>query len=689
MNICFIDHTNAFLSDVIKLGRKYSATLGFMPDGGFIEHAGKKHIIIAHSGSNLVGYLMFRIVKQPSRITIVHLCINEEFRGENVSVTLLDALREEYTHICSGILVHCRSDYVHATKLWKKYGFVFQRQERSRSIEDNYLNIWWYDFNHLDLFSLADTTSLKVKVMLDANIIFKLRDEEELFSETYGISALFSDWLSDEVEYFYSPEIKNEILRDKNKECARKTLSFLSRFNEARFNIELVKNVSKELNSIMNGGNENDESDRKQIASCIATTGISYFVTLDNGILARKNELEDRYDIQIFNPHSFILEIDQLINKELYSPKQIDGVISHAIKKLENKDIESCIEMFLAKSSSEKKEMFRSKVNSVLASDNSDIKIIKSDNSPIAFFSLEYKDNMLYIPFIRLLDSKGELTLFTQIVSDIINESIQRKIVCIKILETYLSTYQKIILNKLGFIFTPKGWEKLSINLVIDSSRVLEEIPNLSMHKPILEIIEKYDGKVNNNILLEMELKLFPLKFYNLDMPCYIIPIIPFWAGQLFDPNISGETLFGAQPEKLWNIENVYYRNTKPQREIAPARILWYASNDNTTTRCQSIIGASYLDEVTIGTPKVLFQRYKHYGIYQWEHIYKLCKFNIDNNIKALRFSHTEVFATPIGYKNVQQILISNGRKNNTFQSPLCISTAIFFEIYRRGTCKQ
>lgn len=39
MTIEFIDNRNSFFEDVKALGRKNSATLGFMPEGGFEDHA--------------------------------------------------------------------------------------------------------------------------------------------------------------------------------------------------------------------------------------------------------------------------------------------------------------------------------------------------------------------------------------------------------------------------------------------------------------------------------------------------------------------------------------------------------------------------------------------------------------------------------------------------------------------------
>ncbi|MFR9510763.1 MAG: hypothetical protein SNG69_03455 [Rikenellaceae bacterium] len=62
MQIEYIDNNHKFFSDVKQLGRKNAATLGFMPEGGFDDHARKRCIIIAYDDSGLCGYLMYRVV---------------------------------------------------------------------------------------------------------------------------------------------------------------------------------------------------------------------------------------------------------------------------------------------------------------------------------------------------------------------------------------------------------------------------------------------------------------------------------------------------------------------------------------------------------------------------------------------------------------------------------------------------
>jgi hypothetical protein len=222
----------------------------------------------------------------------------------------------------------------------------------------------------------------------------------------------------------------------------------------------------------------------------------------------------------------------------------------------------------------------------------------------------------------------------------------------------------------------------------MDSS-LISTINSKFIDKPFFEMLSTLDKRTKDVMLLELEHRFFPLKFSDLDIPYYIIPILPYWAGQLFDINISNSTLFGANPEKLWNFENVYYRHTRPINEIAPGRILWYASKDNDINRSQSIIATSYLNEVMTDKPKILFLKNKHFGIYEWRNIYELCNKDIEVPIRVLRFSHTELFYNPIKYQTIQQILVNHGRKKNTFSSPVRINMHIFCKIYRRGICQE
>lgn len=669
-----INNESRFFQDVKTLGKRNSATLGFMPEGGFEDHAQNKWIIVAYIEDTLCGYLMYREVPRHSRISIVHLCVEENYRGQGITQKLLDYLRllYEYNYGYNGISLSCRNDYIGATNVWQKYGFVSKTQIRSRSVEENYLNKWWYDFNRQDLFSLAVTQSKKIRALLDANIIIKLRDIENDYAPMEDPRCLLSDWLIDETEFLYAPEIFNEINRDKDRKRAQRTRAFMNHFVEARHNIEDRKRITQELEEFITGHTENDNSDRIQLATCIAA-GIRYFITFDQGILRIKDAIESKYDVEILTPQELVLFIDKLIDIESYSPKQILGAVFHSLSKVLNNELELCIDKFWNKKDRENKKHFRNSILKVVNSSTYIINTVKYNDENIALFAYGNENDTLSIPIVRISDTNKGETLFMGLIDEFISHAIIAKCHQIIISESNVGDKYNSILLKFGFVRQDKSYVKYIVDKCIDSF----ELENVAIQNNIPisnDIIEQ-------NQLLDIERKLFPLKIVDIDVPCYIIPIKAVWATHLFDKITASESLFGADIKRLWNVENVYYRSTKPITEKCPARILWYVSADKNTARSKAIVACSYLDEVITGLPKELFKRYQHYGIYEWTHIYNLCNKNINNFVRVLKFSQTQLFEKTVDYLTVTNII---GTKN-TFASPVLISKDMYSTIYKLG----
>ena len=679
MTIEFIDNRNRFFQDVKTLGKKNSATLGFMPEGGFEDHAENKCIIIAVERESLLGYLMYRVVSRYSRISIVHLCVNDTYRGKGVSTALLDALKSKYKKQYRGISLSCRRDFTYAKAVWEKYGFVPLNEVRSRSFEEKYLNTWWYDFHQPDLFSSTAYNTSKVKALLDMNIIVKLRDAAEASPKVSleDPRGLLADWLVDEAELCYAPEAYNEILRDSDQKRAAKTRGYLPNFMQVQFDIVEQKRIAKELKAIIHGTSENDISDRKQIASCIASK-IPYFITYDEGLLNKREEIEEKYSVLLYNPQEFILQIDQLLHEEEYLPCQLKGVAFHSISKLDSKELQTCVEKFWIQKNNETKQEFNNLVYKIVNSKIGKLYTVKQHKEIIAFYGVCKKQDSYDIEFLRVCENSIRNSLFFQIVSEAVKECLQNQVSQVLIKEKFVKEEQVNTLKSFGFMSQPDGtFIKYAFNTIAFRHDV---------NSIIKERIKADFISADSNNLLKVEQILFPLKIKGLNIPTYIIPIKAYWTGQLFDFSIASEDIFGANPSKLWNFENVYFRHTRPITELVPARILWYVSgSDKSCSRSKSIVGSSYLTEVRTGKPKELFRLYKHYGIYEWKHVYELCDKNIENNIRALKFCHTEIFEKPVSYAEVQKVLVKHRRKRNTFASPVLVSESIYFDIYQLG----
>lgn len=514
------------------------------------------------------------------------------------------------------------------------------------------------------------------------NIIVKLREAEsfEVASPLEDPRGLLADWLIDETELCFAPEAYNEIDRDKNLQRAAKTRKFLSSFSQLQVDIEKQKKVVSELESIICGTSENDISDRKQIASCIVSH-TPYFITYDEGLLSKKARIEEKYPIQIYNPQEFIIQIDQLIHGKEYLPNQLRGVYSDSISKLSSRELSSCVDRFWMQKKGEDKQVFSTSVYNMINVKGGALYVLKRNREVIAFYGFIEKQDSTDIELLRISAKDICGAIFFKLISEILQVTLKCDKSKIVLKEKFITEEQKEILSNFGFVRQDNYYVKYVFNRVIAK-------------EGIFQITQRIYPEVTINhsdrVLFEVERKLFPLKIKGLNIPTYIIPIQPYWAGQLFDTAIASEDLFGANPTKLWSFENVYYRHTKPIKERFPARVLWYVSgSDKFYSHTKAIIASSYLTDVMTGKPKTLFRVNKRFGIYEWKDILKLCDGNINTDIRALKFDHTEIFDYPINYNKIQEIFVSNRRKKNTFASPVEINDSIFFQIYQLGKWKE
>ncbi len=672
------------IKQVVELGTKNSKTLGHFPEGAYIEHAHRGFLICAHEKRQLLGYVLFSITQSKNSIRIIQLCIADEARNKGIAKSLLDTVKAKFRSSFKGIALSCRTDYSEASALWEKYGFKAMNKVRSRSKKENYLYKWWYDFGNPDLFSLSQASSPKQKVVLDSNIIIKLRSTEEY--DNTGSQFLLEDWLVDIVDYYYVPEIFNEIKRDQDDIRANETRSFLTHFYEAKFDPDYRDDVFKSIDQIIPSNTINDVSDKRQLAESIASE-IGYFVTTDKKLLDAGAKINQQYGIEVLRPIDVILTIHENVNRSNYESARLAGVI-YDYNTLRSNQIDSLVENLLARDQGEKKHELRAKLTqSATDIQNNQVKVLRDkDAKVLGIWISELRSNDVYIPIIRTTKSKLANTLFKQFVSEAIKLAVDQHKHLIKISEIFIDTTDQETLEAMGFSLQGNIWVKFAARKVINSNQLFE-ISEMSEVLQEDRIKERLRDLSLTEFGINLERKLWPLKISNINIPVYIVPIKPYWASQLFDHYAANDYMFGAQASLVWNRENIYYRNINPVSEKFPARILWYASStkDKNAIRTNSIVASSYLDEVITGEAKELFRRFEHYGIYEWKNIFKLAKSRASNHIKVLKFSDTEVYKRPVSFNTVNDILMKHDRKRNTFAAPLEISNQIFIELYRLG----
>lgn len=666
----YIDHHSSWLDRVIELGDQNSKTLGHFPREAFKEQAKRKWILIAFQKGELLGYLMFRFIQKSQSVSITHLCVHEDWRGKQIANHLIDQLREKFVGKCSGIRLSCRKDYASASRFWTKYGFIPKGEKPSRSIKGNHsLVLWWFPLPHISLFSVPQEIDRTLAV-LDINVIIKLRETRD-----HEFHSLFASWLDSEVEYCFVPETYHEILRDEDSSRAEQTRAYLKNFRELRLPDKLGIDITDKLLQLLPGDRKNDVSDRNQLAQTIES-GIQFFITIDERLLNSKEELFNSFDLIVCRPSEFILEFHSEAHDWEYRPGRLAGA-DYDAKKIKRADFDNLLKVFLHYSEEERKSSFRDRLSTTFSKiENSRSLLVTRNNKMLAFFVGTLLDTELSIEFLRVLPLSLSETLFTQLVSQIVNIAVEEDKKAIVIREFHLEKRFENILSSFHFVEHDGSWVKIVLKGIFQSSNIGSV---LSDHDSFLA---EYFSNESDISFFQLERALFPAKFSDLDIPCIVIPIKPIWAKHLFEHYLANEQLWGAKPELSWNKENVYYRSKNPNREKAPSRILWYISDDKKSSRSMAITACSYLDEIYTGNPKHLFKMFKRLGIYEWENVLGVAKKNIEKEIKAIKFSETEVFERIIPLKQVRSII---GKPKETFQGPTTISKEAFFKIYRLG----
>lgn len=687
-----------YLAVVKKLGKSNAGTLGFLPEGAFDDYARKGQIYIAlDEQKNCLGYLLFRVAKR--KASIVHLCIDKTYRKSGIAKYLVDKLKNDTANLL-GIDLRCRLEY-EASKVWGKLGFVSIGELEGRGKTREPLIYWWYSHGHRTLFDidLSEELNERLITVADANVFYDLQDDTR--NGYFESNALRADWLKDSIEICLVEEIYNEITRNEEKCIRIKSRDFASQFRllkldrdrfDATFDI-----VSKIFPKPLDKRNSRDESDIIQLTQAICSDA-QYFVTRDEILLGMSSDIFTQLGLKILRPADLITGLDELRREADYQPSRLSGTFMQQVP-IKSGQSESLFSIFHSLSQSEIKHELKSQVHRSLANPQecSCFQVLGEDNKPLALVIYNKSDkNSLKINLFRVRKNPLAPTLIKHLVLKAIQDSCKLGKISTRIEDKFITNEIEISSLEEGFFFNQSHLVKFNPSGVFSKQELSNLLKKLPTEAPseqqflfdLVSILEKPDFDLTPNSLLDLEKTLYPVKILDSYLPCFIIPIRPAWALELFDENLAKQNLFGAKTDLALRKEQIYYRSSLNANGLrAPARLLWYVSKGKAINGYQgtgAITASSYLEEVFIDKPKVLYQMFKRLGIYSWKEIYDLAKNDINNSIMALKFSGTELFNQPVEYPDLKNILEANESKIQVM-SPFSIPPNAFIDIYKKG----
>lgn len=693
-----IDEKSPHLQTVIALGDANRKTVGFLADTAFVDHARSGNIFVAlDSQGECIGYVLYEYTRRYNRHRLVHLCVAPAHRGKGVAKFLIDYLKQ-ITKESSGIGLHCREDFK-LEKMWSRLGFVAKYDKPGKNKEGKLLIYWWFDHGHADLFDAAPTQKLESRlcVVIDTQIFSEIYiDKETDFAES---KSLFADWLQTELELCITDEIFNKIILLKDSKERNKQRNFArQKFTRLRSQ-QNFDSVVTSLSSLLSDKEAAiDEIEVRHLARTIASDS-QVFVTLDSKLLELSSEIYEHFRVSIIRPNDLITKLDELRRKLDYQPVRLAGTTHLEQIPVQKGQEDLLSNYFQCEEQGETKAEFQQQLRRFLAeSDKFECWVVREEeNQPLALVVYgRQKKHELEIPMLRVENNPLSGTLVRHLIFKSILRSAREQRQFTRISDSYLAeSVMTAIQESSSFRRVTNGWLKINLALAETASELSQRLITLgSTLGEEYQICLQFAESLNTeNILtdvqasVDIERFLFPAKIIDADIPTFIIPIQPKWAADLFDEGLANQTLFGAKPELAFNREAVYYGAIQNLRRLqAPCRILWYVSGTQGERKgkgfreVQSVRACSYVDEVIIGKPKELYQRFQRLGVYKLSDIEKV-KRDKHGNIMAIRFSDIELFDTPIMLETIRQIC----GKDYDFQWAEKIRTECFIKVYNLG----
>lgn len=657
--------TSHDLAAVDELMKRYSQTLGFLPRKALREYLEKGDVLGAKTNdAQLIGYLLY--ATYPDRFRIAQLCVAETFQGQGIAKRLLETLKDSAT-TQKFVSLNCRCDFP-AHNMWPKLGFVHLDEKPGQSSAGHPLARWHLILapdNQLSLFQ-AKTSEKTLDVIIDAQIFFDLdKPDSEI---TRPSKVLQSDWLIDFLDLWITDELFNEIGRSndpKQREKAR-TRAGLSR--KIEHNLKSTGRFEERLRTILPGHTPSQESDIRQLAKA-AASDVKIFVTRDQTLLKKSEKIAELTGLQVLFPTALIIQIHELSERQSYAPDRISG-LQLRWQRLTSGDLTSFpFDSFL--NHRETKGTFRENLESLLANpQHYECELLWSVDTVVAIRVLTSNSSSLLTVLLARVACSADRSLFGRfLIADVISKAVEKRLSMVKFKATALTPSLMPDLWGMGFTKCNNSFVRFCFSRCLDRGEVLSAISELCP-----------EAKSNYQKMSDLELERLcsPLKLRGVaDQNHFLLPIHPDYAISLIDRYQSANHLFGGDLNVLLRWDNVYYKTKTHHKMLKiPGRILWYVSRNK-----KQIIAVSHLDDVVIDTPKVLFNKFKKFGVLKWNDLHEMCEGDLSKELLALPFSHTFLFREPVSLEAMRTVY----KKGLVLQGPLKIPPKTFDKLFQLG----
>ncbi|MGJ8697713.1 MAG: GNAT family N-acetyltransferase [Verrucomicrobiaceae bacterium] len=647
-----------------RLYKGFKKDLGFFPDGAFRQYlSGGECLGVIDSEKKLRGYLIFN--EGTDGVRIIQICVCPSTHGKGYAKRLVDKLKSKFSSKLY-LRLKCRRDF-DAHRFWTHMGFVVHNEEVGKSKEGHILSNFYFRFSkapNQDLLSLIDSMADdRLAAVIDAQIFFDIFEDPS--PKNLASQNLTSGFSEERCRLFISDETLAEIDRKDDRVLRKESRDRARGFDSIPFDHARADLLTTELKSILPHKTPNQISDIRQIAKAAASSA-DCFLTRDELLSSRSNEILELTGLEVLRPTEFLLELHEKSRHRPHSPRFIAGM-SLKWERLSSTFLKA-LDVGLFTLAGERSTQLRNFLEDSCVDTTQQVcEILRASDLTVGIRVLRKSgDSELELSFIRLSRESTNPDIFQRfLLADTIKSASEQGREIIKLTDTRSEALFGSALDHLGFARVGLFFVRLIIPEVTDRSRAARITQKLGFQD-----LSSFSDEQMERLCAPMQIS--PRRLF------FMIPIIPNFARQMLDDRAAQQDMFAEKAQVFLRTENVFYRTHSRHHMLnAPARILWYVSGE-----VGELIAVSDLDQVVSGEAKQLFKTFKKFGVLDWREVLEVCQASAHQKIMALKFSNTHPFEKPLPLKLLRQIFSDQGH-SLVLQSPCQVSREVAQKLFK------
>ena len=648
------------LARLLDLYRPAKRTLGFLPDAGFKERAAAGTLLGAWVGGELRGYLLYDL--PGDQIKIRQLCVATQDRKSGIARLLVEAMVAKHPDR-RGVSLTCRRSYK-LEGMWSALGFRVVGERTGNSLSGEPLTIWKRDFDHADLFTIAEPIG-------DLACLDQVVFEDLVVDRPQGLHSkhLLDDWVAELIELCVTDEVSHESNDTDDPVLRRKLISAYQGFRLLKCAEAHSKQHADRVAGLVPKAGE---ADRRHLCRAVGG-GAQYFLTRDDAILEGADRIGNAFGLVVLPPEVLLDRLDRQRRQDRYEPAALQGtpLVDDA---LPADDAEAFVAALINSGEGEKAYLLRRIVSQAHADAHGEVRVLRHpDLGIVGGVARRLDGDRLLITALRVRRT-GRITdtIARQLVFQQRRAAADRGLAGVVVTDKHPQPAVRRAFDDEGL---RPGPEHMRIGTT--QRGIVDAVD--------IDIVDTTGSTRDQVAAAAYERRNWPVKVRGAGLVTWMVAIRPAFAEQLFDTALAEGTLFPRQQELGLSRELVYYRAPGNLTGLGPpARILWYVSQQPPGHPVGQVRAVSQLAEVAVDRPRSLHGRFARLGVWSQREVERAAKRT--GQAMALRFTDTEVFQTPVSLPELREIYGRQGKKFTAPFGPIRVPEHMFCLIYAQAS---